>query len=96
MIDEINSFLEEKKEKKKEEKAKEDQSNPFLALFGKYEKNESNSKQEKTNKGPLKTISPDNDIESEYLRKLAVENAKSKLFDIFDLYKKSHGMPSYT
>jgi len=105
MINEINSFLNEKddeekkdkKEKNDSEKSKggKDESNPFLALFGRYEKDRSNKKVEDKNKKE-DTIAPDNDIEKEYLRALASENAKLKIFEIFDLYKKSHGMPSYT
>ncbi len=100
MADEINSFLNEKSEEKNESnketsKNLKDESNPFLALFGKYESS-NNEKKSQNKKEEQKTIAPDNDIESEYLRALAAENSKSKLFDIFNLYKKSHGMPSYT
>jgi len=38
----------------------------------------------------------DNWIEENHFRKITAENAKSRVFDIFDTYKKAHGMPSYT
>ncbi|MCK5043908.1 hypothetical protein KAR52_02815 [Candidatus Pacearchaeota archaeon] len=97
--DEINFFLEEKTEDVKENKSK-DSSNPFFALIGRYEsKNSSADKtakklSEKTKKiGPIKS---DNFIESEYIRPFAVENAIDTNFNLFDIYKKAHGMPSYT
>jgi hypothetical protein len=37
MIDEINSFLNEDEKSKEKDKNSKDESNPFLALFGKYE-----------------------------------------------------------
>ncbi len=101
--EEINSFLEEEKEEEKKGKKNEDTSNPFLALFGRYEKKssskkEDSKKEEKKEKKEEKDkeIEKDDWIESTYLRKLAKENSKGKIFDLFDTYKKSHGMPSYT
>ena len=92
--DEINSFLEEKNE---EESAKtKDGSNPFLALIGHYEKKEAEKKPspEKTEK--MAPIKPDDFIESEHIRPLAVKNAENTSFALFDIYKKAHGMASYT
>jgi hypothetical protein len=97
--DEINFFLEDKTKDVKEKKSK-DSSNPFLALIGRYEskgsvtKEDSKKLTEKPKKiGPIK---PDNFIESEYIRPLAIENATDINFNLFDVYKKAHGMPSYT
>ncbi len=89
--DDINFFLEEKTEKKIKEKSK-DESNPFLALFGHYDKTE------KPKKGEKKEIiiKPDNFIEKQHLRPLAAESATETTFNLFDIYKKAHGMPSYT
>ena len=41
-------------------------------------------------------VRKDDWIEKTHLRKLAAENAKELAFDLFDIYKKAHGMPSYT
>ncbi len=88
--DDINFFLE---DKTKEEKAKSgDESNPFLALIGSYEKKE--KPKEKTKKD--KSIKPDNFIEKEHLRPLAADTATETIFSLFDVYKKAHGMVSYT
>ena len=94
--EEINFFLEEKEEDEKKKAS--DQSNPFLALIGKYEssgkgerfksKKESNSKET--------TVAKDDWIEKTLLRPLATETIKGRVFDLFDIYKKSHGMASYT
>lgn len=93
--EEINSFLEEKEEKSSEKKEKtKNESNPFLALFGFYNKKNNKEKEEKKNEN--KKIKPDDYIESNYLRPLAEEKAKEKNFDLFDVYKKAHEMPSYT
>jgi hypothetical protein len=89
--EEINSFLEEKSE----EKAKSEESNPFLALFGKYEESEP-KKDKKEDKKKKIIVKPDSWIEENHLRRLAAENAKEKMFNIFDAYKKAHNMASYT
>ncbi|VVB83814.1 Uncharacterised protein [uncultured archaeon] len=86
----INEFLEEKPAEVKKEK---DNSNPFLALFGKYEKPAEKPKGEKPK---IEIVKPDSWIEENHFRKLAAKNAVEKVFDIFDIYKKAHGMASYT
>lgn len=88
--EDINLFLEEEELEKKEIK---DTSNPFLALLGRYEKSE---KQKKELTKEIIKIKPENFIEKEHLRKLAGKKAMEKAFDIFDVYKKAHGMVSYT
>ncbi len=90
--DEINFFLEEEPEKKKETK---DKSNPFLALIGKYKKSEG-TKPKKSEEKKTIIIKPDDWIEKNHLRPLAAEDITGKVFDIFDIYKKAHGMASYT
>ena len=52
--------------------------------------------EEKKEKKEIKTIRRDDWIEKTHLRKLAMESAEDTTFDIFDIYKKQHGMPSYT
>ncbi len=96
--EEINFFLEDKEEDKseKKEQKKKDESNPFVALFGGYEK-KSESKGKKEEKAKEKTIiKPETFAEKEYVRHIAGETARSITFTLFDLYKKVHGMPSYT
>jgi hypothetical protein len=95
--EEINFFLEEKKEDEKKMFSG-DMSNPFLALIGAYEPHGSSGKPSKTEKSVQREtiVSKDNWIEENHLRALAAENAKSKTFDVFDVYKSAHGMPSYT
>lgn len=89
---EINFFLEENPEEEKE-KTK-DTSNPFLALFGKYDKSEKKPKSEKEKK-EIK-VTPDNWFEKNYYRLLAAREAADKTFNLFDYYKKGHGMESFT
>jgi len=90
---EINLFLEEKEEAEKKEKPK-DESNPFLALIGHYNKTEKKT-ETKTSEKNIQ-IKPDNWIEKTNLRVLAANTAKQNAFDLFDRYKKSHDMASYT
>ncbi|MBI2044299.1 hypothetical protein HYT24_02965 [Candidatus Pacearchaeota archaeon] len=95
--DEIKFFLEEKEEKKEEEKEEKpktsDQSNPFLALIGVY-----NDKPQATpEKGKEeKKLVPESWIEKNHIRRVAADNARKTTFNIFDIYKQAHGMPSYT
>jgi hypothetical protein len=88
--EEINEFLEEKTVSEKPK----DSSNPFFALFGKYEAPSAKPKDNKA-AAPI-VVAPDSWIEENHFRKITAENAASKVFDIFDTYKKSHGMASYT
>jgi hypothetical protein len=90
---EINLFLEESEEAEKKEKSK-DESNPFLALIGHYNKSEKKTETKKEEKNIQ--IKPDDWIEKTHLRVLAANTAKQNAFDLFDRYKKSHDMASYT
>ena len=95
--DDIEFFLEEEKEEEREKFS--DQSNPFVALVGGYdkkpEKPKENKKDEKKEEKII-TIVKDNWIEKTHLRTLASKNAEDIAFKLFDLYKTAHGMPSYT
>ena len=77
-----------------QEEPKKGASNPFLALFGAYE-----SKPKKLDKLPkdeiLKVI-PDNWYEKEYFRKEAAKTSKVLTYKLLDVYKKAHGMPSFS
>ena len=89
---EINFFLEEKDDDEKKKDKPKSESNPFLALIGKY--NEKEDKKDKPKKdAPIKL---DNFIEEEHLRPFAATNAQETAFDLFDIYKTAHGMESYT
>jgi hypothetical protein len=97
--DEINFFLEEKDLKEQAEKKKaNDRSNPFLALFGTYNKNEKPKEKKKTEEKEKSPSIPlkDNWIESTHIRPLAIKIAEENVFALFDIYKKAHGMASFT
>ena len=89
---EINFFLEEKQEGRKTTRIS-DESNPFFALIGKYEAPD--EKQPRKQEPKETVVTPDNWIESNHFRPAVVEATKTRTFSIFDIYKKSHGMPSY-
>jgi len=82
------------KNKKQDKKDKEEGENPFLALLGFYNKKKEDKKDEKKDKKAPEIIEPDNYGES-ILRETAATEAKEAAFKIFDIYKKSHGMPSH-
>ncbi len=94
--DEINFFLEEKPTGESAEKPK-DTSNPFFALIGKYNEKTPKKEEEKEEKKaePI-IVKPDTFIEKTQVRALAAHTASATAFKLFDVYKKAHGMPSYT
>lgn len=103
--EEIDSYLNEPDKSEEESKKNNDESNPFLALFGFYNKREkpkspseskSNKKPEEKRENAPEKITPDNWYEKEFFRKTAVAKAIETTFTIFDLYKKGNGMASYT
>lgn len=93
---EIDFFLEEPSVEEKKGKSK-DTSNPFFALIGKYDEKEP-KKEEKADeeKKPPIIIKPDTFIERTQIRVFAAQTASENAFNLFDVYKKAHGMPSYT
>ena len=92
--DEINFFLEEKSPEEDKEKSK-NTSNPFLALIGKYNEKPKKEEKKKDEKEEIK-IDPENWFEKTYFRKLTATSAADTAFKLFDVYKKGHGMASYT
>lgn len=94
MKEEIDFFLEEESEKEVEEKKKFKGINPFSALLGKYDKVE--SPKEKKSEHKIGQIQKDDWIETNHLRKFAAEKAQDTTFLLYDIYKKAHGMVSYT
>ena len=94
--EEIDFFLNEDEEEEKKKKPK-DTSNPFLALFGQYnEKEEKSEKKTEKKNDDDKPIKPDDWTEKTHIRPHAAKEAKTTAFDLFDIYKKAHAMPSYT
>lgn len=92
--EEIDSFLEENEQKNESEGSK-DQSNPFMALIGVYDKKPENKPKKTDEKKPI-VIKNEDWVEKNHLRKIAEESAEESAFELFDVYKKAHGMPSYT
>ncbi|VVB79218.1 Uncharacterised protein [uncultured archaeon] len=109
--DEIEYYLEEKpKEEKKEEKSSSsggkgfggviaDLFYPFAAMSGRYDKEGSadtfSDKKSGDKKKEDKSIRSDDYIEKTFLRKFAEDKAKTTTFDLFEIYKKTHGMASF-
>jgi hypothetical protein len=91
--EDINFFLEEKDKSKETEKIP-DESNPFLALIGHYNKPKETKKQEKPEEKEI-VIKKDTWLESTHLRDFTYKDSENLAFTLFDIYKKAHGMPSY-
>ena len=89
MEEEINYFLEESEKQEEKEKSS-GGSNPFVALFGGY-----NQSEKKDSKKTI-IVNPDNWIEKENIRPLAAAGAEEVNYWFFDVYKKAHGMASFT
>ncbi len=92
-IDEILGEKEEGQEEKQED------TNPFSALFSflsvKSEKKDTEEeKKEKLDKLKKKGLKPENYAE-QYLRSISEAEAKNSCFDIYDVYKKAHGMATF-
>jgi len=101
--EEITEFLEEAEREKKEKGEKKNKSisgsNPFSALIGRYEKPKKEKKEDKKEEKTESKDEPlrkDDWVEKTHMRSLAIEKAKETAFDLFDIYKKAHGMASYT
>jgi hypothetical protein len=89
--DEIDSFLEDKKEE--EGKKESSDTNPFSSLFSIFKS--SKSKEEKSEKKDFsKGIPADNQYER-VMRSQAIIKARKESRKIYDLYKKTHGMAAF-
>jgi len=95
--EDIEFFLNEEENESKKNSSGQDSTNPFKALFGGYNQKQkpSSDKGPEKKKGPM-VASKESFIEKEHLRPFAEERAKHAAFNFFDIYKKSHGMVSYT
>lgn len=94
----IDMFLneEEETEKKIEQTIQKDMSNPILALLGSYNPKRENVKVSASKNNSNKKLRPDDYLEKSYLRPAVSKDAVETAFTLFDIYKKAHGMPSYT
>jgi hypothetical protein len=98
--EEIDFFLDDKDIGISGEEKKSDESNPFMALIGGYNKS-SGGDQKKSgkstgDKSKMIIVRPDSWIEKTHLRSYAAKMAADSSFNLFDLYKKAHGMATYT
>jgi hypothetical protein len=96
--EDIDFFLKDMPDEEEKEKKFRDTSNPFLALVGAYDKKEK-KKTKKEKKGesssePL-VVRRDDYVEKNYLRIVSAEKAVNTTFNLFNVYKKAHGMASY-
>lgn len=98
---EIDYFLEgkepEEEKKEKEKKKEEEGSNPFLALIGHYNKTEKPEKKQEISKdtGDKFSLTPDNWSEK-LMRVGTAFEADDTTLTLYDIYKKAHGMLSFT
>ncbi len=97
----IDSLLKDDEEKKEEEidqereEYKSEDTNPFSALFKPlFEAFKSQSKEALKTKDITKGLIPDNEYEK-VARSQAAIGARELCFIVFDVYKKSHNMPSH-
>jgi len=92
--EDIEYFLKEEKDRELEiqEKKNEDDVNPFFALFGfgkRKEKKEAKEANKKTG-----DVRKDNYVES-LIREIGERGSAELCFNVFDIYKKAHGMQSH-
>jgi len=91
--EDINFFLEDKTKEKEKSKNFLEKINGLLSGAKKEVKKTFVGKTKKKKK---EGIAPDSFIEKEHLRPLTGNTASAIAFNLFDIYKKGHGMPSYT
>tara|TARA_Y100000310_G_scaffold340954_1_gene438487 strand:+ start:800 stop:2410 length:1611 start_codon:yes stop_codon:yes gene_type:complete len=89
--EDIDYFLKEDIELEKQQEEKGDDTNPFAALLGLKDK-ESKDKKDKEN-DKIEKIKPDNYIEKT-IREIGKKEVIGIVFNLFDVYKKAHGMES--
>ena len=94
--EDIDFFLEDKKpESEQKAKKSSDESNPFLALIGFYNKPKQEPKKPEPEKKEI-IVKKDTWLEANHLRDFTSRDSEELAFKLFDIYKKAHGMPSYT
>lgn len=88
---EIDYFLSEQQADEKKFEEKPHEINPFLALIGFYERKGKKSAPEKKEI----IVEKDSWIEAELIRPLVAKKSEEAIFNLFNIYKKAHGMASY-
>ena len=98
--EEIDYFIKEEKIEqgkiKTETKKVVDTSNPFKALFGGYRDKPKEQEQSSNEIKEIKLVKSDNWLEKTYARPEAALKAEQAAFKIYDVYKKTHDMASFT
>lgn len=100
--EEIDFYLNEPEEEIKQKKTDwKEIFEPFSALLDGFNIFKSEESKEKTSgkkevEKKIEKIEPDNWYEKEFFRKTAKDKAIETAFTLFDLYKKAHGMASFT
>jgi hypothetical protein len=96
---EIDFFMKEESDSEKNKKTSDDQSNPFLALIGAYDKPDKKNSEDKSKKSDNEkkevVVKKEIWLEKEHLRPLAAKRGVDTIFSLFDIYKKAHGMVSF-
>lgn len=94
--EDIDYFLKSEEEREKEEKQiqKEEDVNPFSALFGLGKGKAKKEDKEKIQTLKEKGAKSDNYTET-LIRQLGEGKAAENCYNVFDIYKRSHGMPSH-
>ena len=65
-------------------------------MFGFYNKEKKSEKKEENKKEEIKEVKADDWVEKTHLRTFAAGTSKDTVFKLFDVYKKAHGMSSFT
>ncbi|MEK6927805.1 MAG: hypothetical protein AABX11_05220 [Nanoarchaeota archaeon] len=90
---EINEYLDEKTDEQKKEEKKNEDVNPFTSLFAIFKSSSSDKKKDETKKDGKIELKSDSDDEK-VLRSQAIIDARKRCYRVYDLYKKTHKMPS--
>lgn len=98
--EDIERYMKDEKEagdsrKKKNVKKSSDMSNPFLALFGAYNKKSEKKKIEKKKDEDIVLNYRDKRIEKDYILRALAEATAISTYTFFDIYKKAHGMVAF-
>lgn len=99
--EDLDYFLKSEEERESEEKEEKDSNdvNPFAALFGMGNKNKSKAKAKDPKKEKMELLKKSGSRKDNYpesvIRGIGEGGAAQSCFDIFDIYKKAHGMQSH-
>lgn len=98
--EDIEKYMAEEKEagdsrKKKDKEKPKDMSNPFLALFGIYNKKDEKKKSDDKKDEDIKLNYKDARLEREYILNALASATAISTYTFFDIYKKAHGMVTF-